>query len=226
MWVCSSADHLQAVLDRAQEQVGGFEIARRLGADPAALGERREHRQRLAAAQRRIAAAGDQLLRLHEELDLADAAAAELDVVALDRDLVVAAVGVDLPLHRMHVGDRGEVEILAPDERRDLASGRPRRAAISPAHGRALIIAARSQFWPTRLVVGERGVGRDRDLGRGGIGPQPQVDAEHVAVGGALLQELHQAARQAQVERRRLDVAARAPRRRGSNSTMRSMSLE
>ena len=39
-----------------------------------------------AAAQLRLAAAGDQLLRLHEELDLADAAAAELDVVAGDRD--------------------------------------------------------------------------------------------------------------------------------------------
>ena len=48
-----------------------------------------------------MAAAGDQLLGLHEEFDLADAAAAELDVVALDRDLVVAAVGVDLPLHRL-----------------------------------------------------------------------------------------------------------------------------
>ena len=70
-----------------------------------------------------MAAAGDQLLGLHEELDLADAAAAELDVVAFDRDLVVAAIGVDLPLHRVDVGDRGEVEILAPDERRELLRG-------------------------------------------------------------------------------------------------------
>src|SRR5947209_7129606 len=62
--------------------------------------------------------AGDELLRLHEELDLADAAAAKLDVVALNRDLVMAAIGVDLPLHRVHVGNRGEVQILAPDERR------------------------------------------------------------------------------------------------------------
>ena len=68
-----------------------------------------------------MAAAGDQLLGLHEELDLADAAAAELDVVAFDRDLAVAAIGVDLPLHRVDVGDGGEVEILAPDERRELA---------------------------------------------------------------------------------------------------------
>ena len=64
-------------------------------------------------------AAGDELLGLDEELDLADAAAAELDVVALDRDLVVTAIGMDLPLHRVDVGDRGKVEILAPDERRE-----------------------------------------------------------------------------------------------------------
>ena len=50
-------------------------------------------------------AAGDQLLGLREELDLADAAAAELDIVALDRDLAVAAIGVDLPLHLVDVGD-------------------------------------------------------------------------------------------------------------------------
>ena len=70
--------------------------------------------------------AGDELLGLGEELDLADAAAAELDVVALDRDLVVTAIGVDLPLHRVDVGDRGEIEIFAPDEGRELARAMPR----------------------------------------------------------------------------------------------------
>ena len=98
--------HLQAVLDRAQEPIGRVEIGAGIGADPAALGERRKRRQRLAAAQLGMPAAGDELLGLHEELDLADAAAAELDVVALDRDLVVAAIGVDLALHRVDVGDR------------------------------------------------------------------------------------------------------------------------
>ena len=95
-----------------------------------------------------FAAAGDQLLGLDEELDLADAAAAELDVVAGDGDLLVAAMGVDLALDRVDVGDGREVEILAPDEGRELARGRPRPAAMSPATGRALISAARSQFWP------------------------------------------------------------------------------
>ena len=71
-----------------------------------------------------MAAAGDELLGLDEELDLADAAAAELDVVAFDRDLAMAAIGVDLPLHRVDVGDRGEIEIFAPDEGREVAEQR------------------------------------------------------------------------------------------------------
>ena len=119
--------HLQAVLDGAQETVGGVEIGAGIGADPAAFGERREHRQRLAAAQFGMPAAGDELLGLHEELDLADAAAAELDVVAFDRDVLVAAIGMDLALERLDVGDRGVVEILPPDEGRELLQGSLRR---------------------------------------------------------------------------------------------------
>ncbi len=141
-------DHLQAVLDDAQEAIGGGELVERASASiqpPSASTV--ERRQRGLDAQLRMPAAGDELLGLHEELDLADAAAAELDVVPLDRDLVVPAIGMDLALHRVDVGDRGEVEILAPDERRELASNAS-PAATSPAQGRALIIAARSQFWP------------------------------------------------------------------------------
>ena len=128
--------------------------------------ERGEHGERLAAAQLRMAAAGDQLLRLHEELDLADAAAAELDVVALDRDLAVAAIGVDLPLHRVHVGDRGEVEIFAPDEGREFAqellAGRDIAGAGARLdHRRAFPVLADA------FVIVERRGGRDRDLRRG-----------------------------------------------------------
>ena len=83
----------------------------------------------------RAPAAEDQLLRLHEELDLANAAAPELEVVAGDRDPLVAAHGVDLALHRMDVGDRGVVEILAPDERREIGEEAPRRARGRPPPG-------------------------------------------------------------------------------------------
>ena len=138
-----------------------------------------------------MAAAGDELLGLHEELDLADAAAAELDVVALDRDLAVTAIGVDLPLHRVDVGDGGEVEIFAPDEGREL---REQCLAGGDIAGAGPRLDHRGAFpvLPAALVVVERRRGRDRDLGRGRIGTQPQIGAEDVAVGGALLQELHQ----------------------------------
>ena len=150
-------------------------------------------------------AAGDELLGLDEELDLADAAAAELDVVAFDRDLVVAAVGVDLALHRLDVGDRRVVEIFAPDERRELRKNRLAGRDVAGAgarldHRRALPVLADA------LVVIERRLDRDRDLGRGRVGPQPQIDAEHIAVRRALLQELDQAAGDPHVERRRLDA--------------------
>jgi len=56
------------------------------------------------------------LLCLREELHLTDAAAAELDVVAFHRDLAVPAIGIDLALHGVDVGDRGKIEILAPHE--------------------------------------------------------------------------------------------------------------
>ena len=105
---------------RAQVEVGLAQLLGDARLDPAALGELLHRFERLPRAQIRLSPAGDELLRLHEELDLADAAAAELDVVAGDRDVAEAAIGVDLPLHGVDVGDRREVEVLAPDERREL----------------------------------------------------------------------------------------------------------
>src|SRR5579862_5909152 len=106
------------MLDASQKIVSRGERVARLGVDPAAVGQRRKRGHRLATAQLAVAAAGDELLGLGEELDLADAAAAKLDVMALDRDLAMAAIGVDLLLHRMHVGDGGVVEVFAPNKRR------------------------------------------------------------------------------------------------------------
>ncbi len=183
--------HLQPVLDGAQKPIGGIELVTRTGLDPAVLRERLQCRQGLARAQRRIAAAGDQLLGLHEELDLANAAASELDVVSLYRDLAVAAVDVDLLLHGVHVGERRIVEILAPDEWLEFGQQRLARGAVARAdagldHGRPLPI-----LTATLVVVAREG-GRHRDLGRGRIRPQTQVEAKHIAVGGTVLQELDQ----------------------------------
>ena len=140
--------HLQPVLDAAQKIVSRGQLVARRGVDPAVGGEHGQRGDGAAAAQFAVAAAGDELLGLHEELDLADAAAAELDIVALDRDLAVAAIGMDLPLHLVDVGDGRVVEIFAPDERATDRATSFSPAARSPAQARALISAARSQFWP------------------------------------------------------------------------------
>src|SRR5205814_6371571 len=105
----------------------------------------------------RMPASGDELLGLNEELDLADAAAAQLEIVAFDRDVVMAAIGVDLPLHGVNVGDRRVIEIFAPDERDEIGeksfpgddvartdAGLDERGAL-PVLSRALVIPQRRE---------------------------------------------------------------------------------
>ena len=95
---------------------------------------------------------------------------------------------------------RREIEIFAPDERREIAQETPRRRPVAGA-GARLDQGGAFPVPAAALVIMQRGGGRDRDLGRGRIGPQPQIDAEHVAVAGALLQKLHETARQPHEER-------------------------
>jgi hypothetical protein len=112
---------------------------------------------------------------------------------------------MDLPLHGVHVGNRGEIEILAPDEgreilkealaERDVAGDRPRLD-----EGGALPILADG------LIIGVRRGERDGCRRGAWIGPQAVVDAVHVALGGALLQEFRELLRDARVEGRRLDA--------------------
>ena len=140
--------HLQTVFDTAQKIVSRRQLIACRCVDPAVGRQHGQRGESTAAAQLGVATAGNELLGLGKKLDLADAATAELDVVTFDRDLAMAAIGVDLPLHFVDVGDGGEIEIFPPDERRrDQASSRS-PAARSPAQARALISAARSQFCP------------------------------------------------------------------------------
>ena len=175
--------HLQAMLDAAQKIVSRRRVRRASAASiqpPAASA--RSVATRAAAAQRGVAAAGDELLGLHEELDLADAAAAELDIVALDRDLAVAAIGVDLLLHRVDVGDaRRSRDICA---RRRATARASKRSPASRVAGTGARLDQRRALpvLAAAFVIIERRVGRDRDLGRRRIGAQPQIDAEDVAV--------------------------------------------
>ena len=91
-------DHLQSMLHHAQKVVAIVEFARGLLADVSLRGQPVERFARPAAAQLTIASAQDELLRLNEKLDLADAAASELDVMPGDRNFFMTAMDVDLPL--------------------------------------------------------------------------------------------------------------------------------
>ena len=157
--------HLQAVLDPAQEVISHSQLIARGGIDPAIGGERGKRCDRTMSTQLGMAAPGYKLLCLHKKFDLADAAAAELDVVTLDRDLAVAAIGMDLPLHFVNVGDRRVVEISSPNKRREVAHKFIARFEIAGA-GPRLDQRRALPVLTAALVIIERRVRRDRDLGR------------------------------------------------------------
>ena len=140
--------------------------------------------------------APDQLLSLGEELDLTDPAAAGLDVVPLHRDSAAAAVRVDLALDRVDVLDRGEIEVLAPDERLQLVQKASSGGAVA---GNRTGLDQRSTFpiLPDALIVGERCRNRHRQRGRSRIRAKPKVGAERIPVASIGFQDSHQLARQA-----------------------------
>jgi hypothetical protein len=117
-------DHLGSMFQSAQVAIGLDQVVAVLGRHVAGIRQGGQCLQGARAAQIRMAAAQDQLLGLDEELDLANAAAPQLQVRALGGQAVVHLVGVDLAFDRMDVGDGREVEVLAPDERLQLGQER------------------------------------------------------------------------------------------------------
>ncbi len=196
-------DHLQAMLDPAQEAVGDQQLGGRAGAEPSGARQAAERPRRGRVAEPGITPAPDELQGLRQELDLADAALAELDVMAEQagggRPLRAerrALVRVHAALHGVDVGQRGEVEAATPDEGTDgfeelraeqgVAGHRARLD-----HGGALPVLAHA------LVVGDGGGERDGGRGRCRVGAEAKIDAEHVAVRVARLHERHEVAGEA-----------------------------
>ena len=113
----------------------------------------------------------------------------------------------------MDVGKGREIQMLAPDERRDVREQRLAGLGVAGAgprldHGCAL------PGPPFPLVIMQRRLCRDRYLGGGRVRTQPQIDAKHVSVAGALLQQPRQGLCNADKERLRLDVGGQRARRR------------
>ena len=80
-------DHLHAVLDHAQKLICRRHFVGDFRRDPVTLRQGVEDGDRPIAAQMRRPAAGDQLLGLDEELDLANTAAPKFYIMPGDRDL-------------------------------------------------------------------------------------------------------------------------------------------
>ncbi len=200
-------EHLEAVLDAAQEAIGARHLLRDIRRDAADVREGLERRAGAGDAHLRQAPTPDQLLGLGEELDLADAAAAELDVVTEHRDPAAALVRLDLPLDRVNILDGREVQMTAPEERPEL--GEKALAIRHVACDRAgLDESGALPVLAGALVVGKRRQDRKRRRRGGRVGAEPEVRAEDVAILGTLVHEPHEVAGHAREELMRAMPAA------------------
>lgn len=203
---------LQGVFDPSQEAVGAFQAPGVVRLDQAGLAFGVQRGQQASLLQRRRAAAAYQLRELDHELDLADAAFAQFDVVGLGGLFAPAVVRTAVPVLAYALAQRAqrrqgvEVEILAVDE------GTPQRLQLRRLGGGVAALeglgldAARLQpgiafpFPALRDQVVLEGVQAPGQRSGVAIGPQPQVGAEDVAVGVDLGDDRHHAPRQPAVE--------------------------
>ncbi len=199
IWQCLRLliiDHLQAMFNMAQIAIGGQQIIGNVWARAAQFNQDIDCIAGCRDPQIRQPAAPDQLLCLSEELDLANTAAPDLDVMSGDGHFTMTLDGMDLPLDRMNVLDGGEIEVLAPDEGPQVAQ--ELRASGNIAGDLARLDHRRPfPVLPHTLVICLRGQGRDGQRGRAGVRAQPQIGAKDIAVFGNVLQQADEIAGQA-----------------------------
>ena len=171
---------LKTVLEVAQEHVRLGELAHGVRIEQPALREERQHVERRLAPQRRIAAAADQLEELHDELDFADAAGPELDVVG---DIAALDLRAHLPVQIAHRREGAVIEMAAKHERpheiHQLRAAIPgERPRFDP--GVTLPLAALRDE-----IVFEHVEARD-ERPAFAVRAQPQIDAKNITVLGQL----------------------------------------
>ena len=175
MCVCKIEHDLQPMLDLAQEAVVVFQDRALLVRQAAGILKLGDGLQRVAGAQLRQVAAVEQLQELDDELDVADAAAAGFHV-AIVGPFAFAAL-FDPPLEGLDAADVGPAEIAAINPGLELLRAIPGPDPRSPATGRALMKACRSQVRPQHVVIVHRAFEADHDRATLPFGPQPQIDA-------------------------------------------------
>ena len=169
-------DHLDPVLEAAKHDVRLGQLVAVAAGEEAGIEQALERFERAPDPEIGVAAPVQELERLHEELDLADAAAAELQIdPRRPRRLLLRA---DLEL--AHLVDRLQIEVLAEDERsepsqRFLAGLQVSRDRSRFQQGEAL------PGGPLRLVVQLEAADGVHDRAAAALRAQVQVDAKDEA---------------------------------------------
>src|SRR5215831_5337847 len=108
--------HLQSMFDQTKKTICFLHCISGRLINPFVFTKFIQSRESVPIAQRRIAAAGDQLLSLGEKFDFPDPTTPKLYIVAFDGNLGVSSIGVDLSLHCMDVSNGSEIQILSPNK--------------------------------------------------------------------------------------------------------------
>lgn len=182
------AQHLQAVFQSTQEAIRLRERLASGGCDVARFHQRRKRWQQASFAQRRFATAADQLQRLDEEFDFANATGTALDVVGqfLARDF-----RGDRSLHFAQAIQRAVIEISPIDERPQRIEEAQSRICIARNGPRLLpriAFPVASFALEVRLHRGERQGHAARVAER----TQAQVDAMREALRRRFVEQLRQ----------------------------------
>ena len=183
------AQHLQAVLEAAQIRVRGLQLGDDIRRQQPRARELRQRAQQRGRLQPAVATAADELEGLHDELDLANAAGTELDVIG---ELAPLDLALDQRFHLPQALEHPVVQIAAIDERPHrgsvnfgVALGRRDRACLDV----CVTLPVAAVAWQVILEGGKTGNQRAAVP----EGAQSQVDAQHEAVGRRRLQQPYEA---------------------------------
>ena len=193
-------DVLQAVFETAQENVGLAQFIFGFALDQAAFGQQLEDRKRRTNLQRLVATTANELEDLGDELDFADAAGAELDVVG---HVLACDFAANLRMQVAHGVDGAEIEILAEDEgASDLLHRRHPVGlqVVARVHGAPLDPGVALPFAALRDEVVFQGVERADQRAGVAVRAQAHVDAEDLAVGGDFAERRNHALAEASEE--------------------------
>ena len=196
--------HLQPMFKAPQKAVSIRQISGGAAFDLARTRQGGKRAEGGGVSQGRVSPAPDQLQHLRGEFNFANAAPAQLHIMPGQLHRIMRALGplmgVDLPLDGMNIRNRREIQIAPPDKGPDFTQKSIPRGAIRR-HGPRLDHGGAFPILAHAFVIGDGGGDGDREGRRGGIRPQAQIGAEHIAIGSAFFHQPHQIARNAHINR-------------------------